>query len=373
MFITPQDGARIARELKATIGRDVNIMDRNGIIIASTDPKRVGQPHGIAQQIIREGLSIQEVLQNDPAAGVQEGVNLPIHVGGVCEGVIGITGPAEEVRDFGTIAKKMAEILLTTMRHQEQQAQLERARNLFIEEWLFAPDPDWAVMALRGDLLGIDISLPRRVAILECHDDPAELSAQSAAELHSSRLLQLLEPRLQNDTLWAITGRRILLLFSGRSMNQAGILLREIRRTGAELYQLSISGGFSSPSRSADDLRRCYTEATIAARAAAQDRSIREYGSTSLDFIFRNIDETIKRDVLQAVFPPLPPAEQAELLECLRLHFECDGNVERAAALACVHPNTFRYRIQKLARHTGFDLRKPRDEVMLYIALQFLT
>ena len=371
MFITPEDGARIAQELKATIGRDVNIMNREGTIIASTDPRRIGQPHAIARQIIEEGLQIREVLEDDPGVGVQRGVNLPIHVDGVCEGVIGITGPAEEVRDFGTIAKKMAEILLTTMRQQEQQAHLERARSLFIEEWLFAPKPDWTAMALRGKLLGIDVESPRRVAILEYHDDPAELAARSAAELHISRLLQLVEPALQKDIFWTVTGRRLLLLFSGRSIERAGNILREIRYSGKVRYGLQISGGLSSVSRGADDLRRCYTEAVIAARTAAQDRAIREYGSASLDFIFQSIDQTVRRDVLQAVFSPLPAAEQAELLEGLRLYFQYDGNVEKAAATACIHPNTLRYRLRKLAGYTGLDLRKPRDAVMLYIALQF--
>lgn len=53
MFITPEDGARIVDELKAAIGRDVNIMDRTGTIVASTDPCRVGKLHAGAKQLIQ--------------------------------------------------------------------------------------------------------------------------------------------------------------------------------------------------------------------------------------------------------------------------------------------------------------------------------
>ena len=116
MFITPEDGARIVDELKAAIGRDVNIMDRTGTIVASTDPSRVGKLHAGARQLIQARLPVLEISKSDEMAGVQEGINLPIQVNGVLEGVIGITGPADSVRIFGTIAKKMTEILLNSLR-----------------------------------------------------------------------------------------------------------------------------------------------------------------------------------------------------------------------------------------------------------------
>ena len=51
MFLTKENGMRIVEEIKETIGRDVNIMDRTGTILASTDPKRIGQLHTIGQGI----------------------------------------------------------------------------------------------------------------------------------------------------------------------------------------------------------------------------------------------------------------------------------------------------------------------------------
>ena len=65
-------------------------------------------------------------------------------------------------------------------------------------------------------------------------------------------------------------------------------------------------------------------------------------------------------------------ADAEELLQCLRLYFRCDGHVEQAAAQACIHKNTFRYRMDKLHRVTGYDLRSPRDAALLYLALQIL-
>ena len=157
----------LLEEIKETIGRDVNIMDRTGTILASTDPKRIGQLHTIAKEILEQQLPVLEVAAGEEGPGAQQGVNLPIYVDGNCEGVIGITGPPNAVRDFGAIVKKMTEILLTTMRQQEQSLLVEQARSLFLEEWLFAQDLDWAAFAERGALLDIDIREPKRIAILE--------------------------------------------------------------------------------------------------------------------------------------------------------------------------------------------------------------
>ncbi len=370
MFIAPEDANRIAHELKETIGHDVNIMDRTGTIIASTDSKRIGQIHIIAQQIIHKNLPVLEVRQSNHD-GVQEGINLPIHVDGVCEGVLGITGPADAVRDFGTIAKKMTEILLTSLQQQEQQTLLEQARNLYIQDWLFSPEIDWPTFALRGQLLHIDIDLPWLVALLEyagTADNPA------VSELHSDRFLHMVKSHLCEDpnAIWTVVNHRILILFNGNPSNHSKQIIRDLHYESKMLWNIPLAGGISSASRNAEDLRRCYAEAKIAARVAVRDQSIRTYSSASLDFILQNFDSKIKKDVLNTVFPSMLEPELKDLLDCLRLYFLCDGNWDLAAEKACIHKNTFRYRMQKLHKLTGYDIRKPRDAVMLYIGLQFL-
>lgn len=374
VFITSEAGAQIARELKAAIGRDVNIMDRSGIIIASTNPQRVGQTHLIAQRLIRQNLEVLEVSHTDWEDGVQEGVNLPIHVDGTCEGVIGITGPPAEVRIFGTIAKKMAEILLTSMNQQQQQALLERARNLFLEEWLFAPEVDWEAFAVRGNLLDIDIGLPRTAAILELENSRADPAFSSALAFRGSRFYKMIAPHLAADpqNLWAVMEHCIIILFSPRSAGKARLILQTILDEAKRCGVNGLYGGLSACARSGQEMRRCYAEAKIAAGVASLPCSILQYNNASMEFVLQSIDAEVKHDVLQTVFPPISPEEQLEVQETLHLYFQHDGNIDGAAGEAAIHPNTFRYRLLKIQRLTGYDYRKPRDCVMLYITLQFL-
>ena len=56
MFIGREDAQHIVDEMKTSIHRDINIMDGEGVILASTNPARQGKLHQGALRIIREGL-----------------------------------------------------------------------------------------------------------------------------------------------------------------------------------------------------------------------------------------------------------------------------------------------------------------------------
>ena len=112
MYITPRDAQSIVDEMKACIHRDINIIDENGVILASTNPVRQGQLHQGALRIIRENLPSLIIWEDNPAEGVQRGINLPITVDGRLEGVIGITGDPNVVSAFGDVIKRMTEIMI---------------------------------------------------------------------------------------------------------------------------------------------------------------------------------------------------------------------------------------------------------------------
>ena len=68
MHITQKSAQNIVNEMKASIHRDINIMDENGVILASTDPARRGKLHQGALAIIREGLDCLTVRQVSSAS-----------------------------------------------------------------------------------------------------------------------------------------------------------------------------------------------------------------------------------------------------------------------------------------------------------------
>lgn len=57
MFISQTAAQAIVEEIGNEIHEHINMMDSNGIIIASTNPERIGQIHEGARKVITEKLS----------------------------------------------------------------------------------------------------------------------------------------------------------------------------------------------------------------------------------------------------------------------------------------------------------------------------
>lgn len=84
-------------------------------------------------------------------------------------------------------------------------------------------------------------------------------------------------------------------------------------------------------------------------------------------------------EVLDAQFEPLPdllrglaplePDDRDEALRTLDAYFTHPGNVSQAARLVHVHPNTFRYRLSKVAELLGIDLDDRDSRLALEIEL----
>jgi DNA-binding PucR family transcriptional regulator len=62
--------------------------------------------------------------------------------------------------------------------------------------------------------------------------------------------------------------------------------------------------------------------------------------------------------------------EQQLLVATLRAWYDAQGSAAEAARLLHCHPNTVRYRLTKVTRLTGRDLRVPSDVVHLYLAIE---
>ena len=263
MHITQKSAQNIVNEMKASIHRDINIMDENGVILASTDPTRRGKLHQGALAIIREGLDCLTVRQDEPERGIQRGVNLPVTLRGQLEGVIGITGEPEEVAVFGEIIRHMTEIMLEAAYQQEELELLQRSRSLFVENWLFDAQPDWTELQVRGRLLGIDISQPYTVAVLNTGGDEEDT-------LSLDRVMKRVQTGLVENGggFCAVLRGRVILLLPRTERSEAARRVRELCRMAETVCGGHVSAGISSRSEAPETLRRCYREAVAAAAAA---------------------------------------------------------------------------------------------------------
>ncbi len=113
MRITSELAHPIILKLKALVNNNINIMNHEGIIVASTDSNRLYQIHEGALKVFETKEPIL-IYPNDEGMFhfSKPGVNLPVKIHNKIVGVIGVTGDPNEVIKFAQILKVTVEVML---------------------------------------------------------------------------------------------------------------------------------------------------------------------------------------------------------------------------------------------------------------------
>lgn len=379
MLISAKNAQTIVDEIKATIHRDINIMDEQGIIIASTNPQRIAEFHLGARKIIEEGLDCL-IISERTEGGMQPGINLPIRIGGKLEGIVGITGNPDEVQAFGYIIQKMSEVMILGIRQKEEEHLLISAKLQFIEHWIFSePNEDSEELRLRADFLGIDILAPHIVAVLQTSFDApppsphtSRLGRAASHELIGTQCLDIIRKELSgcSQNFCFASGSKIIIIFWEKNAACVIDQLIHIRSKIESSWPVKIGGGVSSVALSPDEIHRCYREALIACRASLNrnDHRFISYENSSLEFIAYSIARDLGKNIVDKVFAGVSKEKARDLANFVQIFFNENGNLDSVASKLYVHRNTVQYRIGKIKKKTGYNLLIPKDACILYFA-----
>lgn len=376
MFISAESAQRIVDEIKAIIHYDLNMMDETGCIIASTDPQRIGQLHGGAQQVITQRLVALTIPEADKEKGIRKGVNLPIILDEKIVGVIGITGEPTEVAVFGSVIQKMTEMMIVGMQQQELTNLCDTARFNFIEQWLFSKITNKSSFESQARLLGVDVNCPRILAVFEPEESDGENEAfwdaeQTAPELRNAKILKHLRVHTNYDArnICLAVNRGYLVMFAGEDVEAVRRSASAICHELQLFFGLSVYCGISSVAEDYRQMSVCYKEALTACRTVASSKMgfLSVYNKMSPIYILQSIPQEVLSRLEEAVLSRCPESEREALLHTLIYYFRYDGNTAAAAEALFVHPNTFLYRLKKVTSVTGLNPHRPRDAAVLYL------
>lgn len=105
---------------------NINIMNEQGVIIASGDSSRVGTFHEVAFYIVTGTEDYVVTTTENDYPNVKPGINMVISIDGRREGVVGITGEPEEIKAVALITKMAIEAML---KYENQQEEIRRRRD----------------------------------------------------------------------------------------------------------------------------------------------------------------------------------------------------------------------------------------------------
>lgn len=364
----------IVEEIGAVVRQNINMMDCRGYVIASTDKTRIGSLHPCARQMIQEKIPEVYVSPAEATPASRPGLNLAISIEGSIAGVIGITGTYEEVAEYGQIVKKMVEILLRENIRQEEKRRRRRVRELFLEDWILGNDLMQSQnLAERGFLLGIDINVPRRILVA----GPEDLESLSLTDDGQKKLEEIegavaaaAGQRAPGCLILPSAGRQILLVTKtgDRALVRLGEeISRAVReQTGARLI-IGIDG-------KAKDLPAACIQANKAWRSARSRRGgtgLLTYDQITLELFTEDLPDRIKGEYIQKVFGSCGQEELRQWMGLLEVWFQAEGSLAEAAARLNIHKNTLTYKLKRLEELTGYDVRRPSQSPVFYMAMLF--
>jgi carbohydrate diacid regulator len=341
---------------KEVIGKDINFIQVDGKIIASTDSNRIGSFHKAAFQVQETG-NIVEVSKNHAFKGSKTGINYPVIMDQQMLGVIGISGNPEECKSLGFLLTKITEVLIKEQMIASKVQSLDELRSSVVRMLIFENEKENAFIKEYSQQLQYELEKNAFVSILHIHG------------LNNTSSL----PVNMNDILL----KQGIKLFTYLFPNQYAIIVNEsqyktiIQTLETYFYSMRISCSIGIGSVGVlEELETSHKHAKLALKyALSRQVLICEYANLDLEMLMNNIDSHIKNDYAMKLVGEL----SAEEMTLLHTYYKYNLSLKKTAAELFIHKNTLQYRLEKIAEKTKLNPRDYHDSVKLFIALLLQT
>lgn len=354
--ISRKTAQQIVDTVKEICGYNINFINSSGIIIASTDPARIGTFHEGGKHVIRTGEPL-EVFENDAFHGTQKGLNLPVLHNGSPAAVIGISGSPEEVRPYARLAERITRLILREQELNAASQNMNEKKNFLIQSLVNGnpADPDYLLRLM--DEFHMDPHTPKRIAVIHVLTG------------NSSNYISTMEPKIRRlcaQIPGCLSCCRypddFLLLADARAMD---VGLEQLRTFAcSENENIHIGIGRSVDIWQAD---ASFSTAQMALNSLrGTENSFARFDDLTLELLLGSVSSETRREYLQKTVAALKPDD----LSLLELYFSQDCSLSKTAEKLFLHKNTLQYRLNHIHHKCGLDPRTFRDAVVLYLAVQ---
>ena len=231
-MLFPDLANKIVREVRRLITENIIIINIQGVIIASTDAKRIGQFHEGALRCAKQKKTVIITKEDERRLqGVKAGMNLPLLFHDEVIGVIGITGEPDNISKYGEILRKMTELLIHENYFLEQLELEHRSYEAFVFDWL--QNTDWSSSFLdRAKTLGVDLYKKKQLILFSIDQNDTMLQR---------KVWQHIRNLLAKDHLFVRWGNDRFILFSAMSSKeQTYLFLKRLKHDCETLFSIPL-------------------------------------------------------------------------------------------------------------------------------------
>jgi carbohydrate diacid regulator len=355
---------QIANEITDVIGHNVLITDESGIVLGSGDESRVGQFHEASVEVVRGRRTMAHSSEDvRDLIGTLPGVTIPLVIDDDVVGTIGLSGSPDEVVQFGLVVKRQTEILMqeaarigTRIMHERATAELLRE----ICEWHHSGVAKSQLLR-RGRTLGHDLTLPRRMVLIQWED--------TGPEAGSEHIVRWVEDVFKSaDDLIAPLARMVIAV----ATPDGGVTARCRDLVAAtEARGLNVRVAIGSTGSGIGELNIAARDAFDALQLGPivhPGTKIHQIEDVRLQQALSVVPIDSRTRLVEGLLAPLLPERDWTALRATLIAWgDSAFNITRAADRVHVHRNTLIYRLDKIARVLQRSLDEPGLAVALYV------
>ncbi|MDD0824242.1 sugar diacid recognition domain-containing protein [Mannheimia sp. AT1] len=373
MKLNKQLAQAIVKRTMQIIPNSVNVMDENGVIIASGDPSRLGQHHSGAVLALRKNqlIEIDEKLLRqwnlkEAHQEIKQGINIPITYLGENIGVIGVSGFPSQVRHYAELVKMAAELMV------EQSAQLEK------ERWQSRYKEEFILSLAKGELsieqikhkasfFQLPINQSYVACLIKLNDTTAEeLEALLSHFAHYYPHILTAVVNLQNilflqplDSQFATSKKQLWQHYIPSKLQQHN-------------YKISVGICVST----LIEIPFSYHTAQQTLKYAEQHhlkKQVLLFEDYKFPTLLADFAQTWQaKELLAPVSQLIKKDEKHFLFKTMQQYFFSNCDLAHASKKLFIHPNTLRYRLDKIEQITSLSFNKIDERVILYLGALLL-
>ena len=348
-MISTQVLANCIEELKGITRVNLGIFDLDGQEVASTF-----EENDVSREMVKvfaDSPADSQVIGNDHLLKiVDEGELIYILVA---------RGNNDEAYLVGKIAVSQIQQLLVA--YKERFDRNNFFQNLLMDNLLLVD------VYNRAKKLHIETAMPRVVYIIEMKEDKENTAAEFLKGMFSSQM---------GDFITAIDESSVILIKALEPADKAA-QLEQTAQTIVDMMStelmMNVRVAYGTVVQELKDVSKSYKEAMMAldvGKIFYVEKKVNSYGSLGIGRLIYQLPANLCRIFIDEIFGESDPGEfDEEIVSTVNKFFENNLNVSETSRQLFVHRNTLVYRIEKLEKSTGLDVRTFDDALTFKIAM----
>ena len=335
--------------IKAITRIDLCVMDTDGKPLAST--LDAVEEYKEAVLVFAESLAESQVLQGYQFFKVFDDNQL--------EYIVLVKGETDDVYMIGKMAAFQIQNLLVA--YKERFVKDNCIKNLLLDNLLLVD------IYNRAKKLHIETDVKRCVFIVETQNDRDNNAFETIRSIFSSKT---------RDFITAVDEKNIILVREVKNTESQEDLMKTAQGIVDMLNTEAVTMvhvSFGTVVSEIKEVSRSYKEAKMAmdvGRIFYPEKNVIAYSSLGIGRLIYQLPLPLCKMFIREIFEGRSPDEfDEETLQTINKFFENNLNVSETSRQLYIHRNTLVYRLDKLQKSTGLDLRVFEDAITFKIAL----